>query len=105
MKKFKIINKDNGESETLTIPEIIENINRDRSEDWTDYDESDWIEGLLEVTEYYLELEAGQKMNWNDPDEGLCSGPVIVIQTVVLENNSGVVVTDKGEMPIHELSI
>lgn len=35
-----------------TIPEILEEINRDRSEEWTDYDLSDWREGLEEFTEF-----------------------------------------------------
>lgn len=35
-----------------TIPEILEEINRDRSDQWTDYDLSDWREGLEEFTEF-----------------------------------------------------
>lgn len=36
-----------------TLDEILEEINRDRSEEWTDYDESDWKEGLS-MTDYEL---------------------------------------------------
>lgn len=28
-----------------TIEDVLEEINRDRSSEWTDYDESDWEEG------------------------------------------------------------
>ena len=35
-----------------TIPEILEEINRDRSDQWTNYDLSDWREGLEEFTEF-----------------------------------------------------
>ena len=37
-----------------TIKEILEEINRDRSDEWTDYDETDWQEGLEEFTEFEL---------------------------------------------------
>jgi len=30
---------------TWTLNQVLEEINRDRSEDWTDYDTSDWREG------------------------------------------------------------
>jgi len=36
----------------MTLPEILEYINRDRSEEWTDYDLSDWREGLSEWTTF-----------------------------------------------------
>jgi len=38
----------------VSLAEILEEINRDRSADWTDYDETDWKEGLSEFT--YWEL-------------------------------------------------
>jgi len=31
-----------------TLDEVLEEINRDHSEDWTDYDETDWREGWNE---------------------------------------------------------
>ena len=34
-----------------TVAEILTEINRDRSAEWTDYDESDWQEGWLEFVE------------------------------------------------------
>lgn len=36
-----------------TVKEILEEINRDRSDDWQAYDESDWQEGLREWVQYY----------------------------------------------------
>lgn len=34
-----------GETQYWTMDSILEEINADRSEEWTDYDESDWEEG------------------------------------------------------------
>lgn len=42
---------------TVTFPNVkavLEEINRDRSEDWTPYTKHDWKEGLEEFTEYRL---------------------------------------------------
>ena len=36
----------------MRLEDILEEINRDRSDEWTDYDESDWREGLAEFTTY-----------------------------------------------------
>ena len=43
---------DGNEVFKWTIPQILEEINRDRSDQWTDYDLSDWREGLEEFTEF-----------------------------------------------------
>lgn len=54
---MKIICRDVNTGEQVTfnsIAEVLEEINRDRSEDWTDYDKTDWQEGLEEFTEYKL---------------------------------------------------
>ena len=45
---------DGNEVFKWTIPQILEEINRDRSAEWTDYNESDWQEGLEEFTEFEL---------------------------------------------------
>lgn len=42
----------------MSLTEIIEEINRDRSEEWLDYDETDWREGLHEFTTWVLVGEA-----------------------------------------------
>jgi len=54
MKQFKLLNIETNEIVVMTLNEILENINRDRSENWTPYDSSDWIEGLHEFTEFKL---------------------------------------------------
>lgn len=41
-----------GGIEYWTLAQILEEINRDRSAHWTDYDETDWREGLDEWTEW-----------------------------------------------------
>ena len=38
----------------MSLEEILEEINRDRSEDWQDYDETDWREGLTEWTTWEI---------------------------------------------------
>ena len=49
MKKlYKILYIEENEIHEWTLEEILEQINRDRSEHWTDYDESDWKEGWNE---------------------------------------------------------
>ena len=49
-----IRNTETGEEKTLTVAEILTEINRDRSDAWTPYNESDWQEGLDVFTEYKL---------------------------------------------------
>ena len=61
-KTFKIMYKpeyreqysDGHQVFTWNVKQILEEINRDRSEEWTDYDETDWQEGLEEFTEFML---------------------------------------------------
>ena len=54
MTTYKVINKVTGQLQIMTLEMIIEEINRDRSEEWTDYDETDWREGLEEFTDYEI---------------------------------------------------
>ena len=37
-----------------SVKNILKNINRDRSKEWTPYDRTDWQEGLEMFTEYKL---------------------------------------------------
>lgn len=55
--KIKVLPR-HGETERIeewTLVDILEEINRDRSNEWTDYDETDWREGWNEWVEgdYY----------------------------------------------------
>jgi hypothetical protein len=43
-----------GEIVIWTLSEILHEINRERSSKWTDYDETDWKEGLEEWSWYEL---------------------------------------------------
>jgi hypothetical protein len=62
VKKYKLLYEERditGEVEYweyvyMTLPEILREINRDRSGEWIDYDETDWQEGLKHFTEYTL---------------------------------------------------
>jgi len=59
-KTYAIRDKSNGSFyPRMRLDDILEEINRDRSEGWTDYDETDWREGLEQFTEWEL-IEDGQ---------------------------------------------
>ena len=45
---YEIIDTEQNETMFWTLPEILHEINRDRSDVWQDYNESDWREGLAE---------------------------------------------------------
>ena len=45
MKMFKIKDLQTNKISNWSIEKIVNEINRDRSEGWEDYDESDWYEG------------------------------------------------------------
>ena len=49
--------KYDGDLVERTVEEILEMINDDRSEQWTNYTEDDWQEGLVEWTDYRLANE------------------------------------------------
>jgi|TARA_R110000824_G_scaffold386236_1_gene580787 hypothetical protein len=53
MGKYKIVSvdKEHYEEYYWSVDEILEEINRDRSGGWEDYDHSDWKEGWLEFCE------------------------------------------------------
>lgn len=53
-KRYKVRDTTNGDIYYWTVEEILEEINMDRSEEWTDYDETDWQEGLKEWTDFEL---------------------------------------------------
>ncbi|HAS5778635.1 TPA: hypothetical protein I7E95_002593 [Vibrio cholerae] len=46
-----VIDVETGETSLYTLEEVLDLINRDRSADWTDYNESDWIEGWINFVE------------------------------------------------------
>lgn len=50
--RFVVRNRDTGKLHKWNVRTALRNINRDRSADWTPYDESDWVEGLNEFTEF-----------------------------------------------------
>ena len=56
-KIYTLKNTLDGSVVKWTLPETLEEINRDRSDEWSDYDEWDWKEGLDTFTEYELVQE------------------------------------------------
>ena len=51
-KLYKIRDVEDGSVYNMTLPMILEELNRDRSDEWMNYDETDWREGLAEFTTY-----------------------------------------------------
>lgn len=49
---YKLLDVEDGSVYNMTLPMILKEINRDRSEEWTKYDKMDWREGLAEFTTY-----------------------------------------------------
>lgn len=48
---MKVKDLESGEIQEWSLKAVLEEINRDRSGSWTDYDESDWLEGWNEWVE------------------------------------------------------
>ena len=55
-KTYRLLNSEDGQVVDWTIEQVLEEINRDHSSEWLDYDESDWREGLSEWTPW-VEVE------------------------------------------------
>jgi len=69
-KIYVLLNIVDGETSLWTLPEILEEINRDRSDEWTPYDESDWREGLDEFTNFQLLAEVDRERHLFRVDRG-----------------------------------
>lgn len=50
--KFLVRDTETGSEYWWTVKQILHEVNRDRSDEWTDYNETDFMEGLEEMTEY-----------------------------------------------------
>ncbi len=53
-KKYFLRNKETAKVVCWSISEILEEVNRDRSDTWSDYNEADWKDGLTNWTEYEI---------------------------------------------------
>ena len=60
VKNITVRERDTGLEYIWSMAEVLEEINRDRSADWTPYDETDWREGLAEFTEFDLVCVIGE---------------------------------------------
>lgn len=60
-KYITVRERDTGLEYIWSMAEVLEEINRDRSEDWTPYNETDWREGLDEFTEFDLVYVVGEE--------------------------------------------
>lgn len=50
MKIYTLRDTESGDKFLMDLPMILEEINRDRSPTWEEYDETDWRDGLAEFT-------------------------------------------------------
>ena len=67
MTRYIIIDHDNnGKVSYWTLSEILAEINRDRSDEWTPYDETDWREGLEQWTNLEYVGKEIEKQFWSD---------------------------------------
>jgi hypothetical protein len=106
MQKYTIRHPEDNETQELTVQEILDNvINNDRSDSFIDYDENDWVDGVLSMTEYNIIFKEGTKLQWTDPDLGICSGEVVLSDDHEVSMTYDTVLTDRGEMPLHELTL
>lgn len=53
MTQYNLKNRETGETVSWNMTEMLEEINRDRTDQWTPYDKGDWLEGLG-MTDYEL---------------------------------------------------
>jgi hypothetical protein len=76
MKTYKIKEIETGEVHDWTLSQILEEINRDRSDEWSAYDESDWREGwrvwcegdFYHLIDYPKQLHTFPKDEFKNPD-------------------------------------
>lgn len=62
---FQILNLETQETFTWTLTEVLEEINRDRSDEWTDYNKEDWQEGWNHWIEGdYYSMEGATKKDF-----------------------------------------
>jgi len=54
MTTYTLKNIYDGEVWEATLPQILHEINDDRSDLWEKYDETDWLEGLLNFTRWEI---------------------------------------------------
>lgn len=52
--KYCVKNIETREYQWLTVSQILEEVNRDRSDSWEAYNEDDWFEGMNEWTNLRL---------------------------------------------------
>jgi len=63
MTNIKVRDVETGKVLTWTLTQVLDEINRDRSEDWTDYSVSDWREGWehwVQPDGYFELIEKGE---------------------------------------------
>ena len=54
MKRYKLKCAESGRIIYKTVPQILAEVNLDRSQYWVDYTEKDWLEGMTEWTSWEL---------------------------------------------------
>ena len=91
-KKYKLIS-DEADYEDLeyTVAEIIDYINENHSEEWTPYEAHDWIEGLLEWTEYMPVFDVGDVLYFAASNASLVVREEVQVQTLqeIIKTSAG----------------
>lgn len=66
---YKLRHTECGETAVMKLPEVLEYINSYRNEEWIDYDETDWREGLSEFTDLEVvdEINVGDEIVFKSP--------------------------------------
>ena len=109
IKRILLIDCEDGSEVRLTIDEIIERVNSDRSDDFIPYDHNDWVDGVIYFDlGMYIVFEAGQKFWWVDSDGDVCSKFVTLIKNTKVDDIDDIIrcVDSFGcesEYPISEL--
>lgn len=70
-KTYTLLDRNNGAVSEWTLTEILAEINRDRSNEWTEYNCSDWREGLEQFTCYSLVTDESQQPTEELTPEGI----------------------------------
>lgn len=71
-----------GEVVSKTLPQILEEINSNHSEDWTDYNETDWSEGMSEWTDWVLVDVRLEQLREALRDENISYGEIAELQSL-----------------------
>jgi hypothetical protein len=104
-RKFKLSDKDTGEIVEMTVADILEHINDGHSDEWQAYDDTDWMDGMLNFGNYNILFDKGQVFEWTHPTDETDKLIVTLIQNTIVTEFGDMVMTDAGEFSLSDLTI